>query len=441
MKMQSALVTKLALKFTVPKNVVTPTEVEDYKATIEDWMNRFPPVFAFENADTQLDERYHWVPFHRYYLYTMAYLMILNPIRAYMAEDMTVDSDNSRVKIRQDGIGYSLRLLKSLREWLDIVSHRDGRFHFIIFALLDTALSLSNAIIHDKDHTIPNSAEVLNAIDTALSMLKRLKMLSSSAKASHDMLSKLVKMVPRDVAPSETTQRKKARIGDDLSASVKVVPVATVSETPAQEETVEPKAEVTSSLVEDAASGQIMEQNIEKTTDSTRGQAVEQINGQTAGETIPMIKTEASAYALRETIGQTNTPNEVRNLNGANSDGLSPATGPHNGSHTTSTTSNYSNDLIVDSVSGSAEPGSAPSSAGAGAPLVAAKTIVGPGGAAMAEVPQYVDAQQPPADRLAQQNEYRALPQQTHIEERYMQPKWNWQTGKFDYVNPGEYDM
>ena len=441
MKMQSALVTKLALKFTVPKNVVTPTEVEDYKAMIEDWMKRFPPVFAFENADTQLDERYHWVPFHRYYLYTMAYLMILNPIRAYMAEDMTIDSDQVRVKIRQEGIGYSLRLLKSLREWLDIVSHRDGRFHFIIFALLDTALSLSNAIIHDKDHTISNPAEVLNAIDTALSMLKRLKMLSGSAKASHDILSKLVKMVPRDAVPSATAQRKKARIGDGLSSPVKVVPTAIVSETPEQEETVEPKTEVATSPVEDAASGQIMELKIEKTMDSTPGQAVEQINGRTVGETIPMIKREASADALRETIGQTNMPNAVMDLNEGSSDGLSPATGAHNGSYTTPTTSNYSNDLSGDRASCSAESGSAPSSAGAGAPLVAAKNIVGTGGAATVDVPQSVDAQYLPTGKLAQQNEHHGLQQQTHNEARYMQPKWNWQTGKFDYVNPGEYDM
>lgn len=217
MKMQSGLINQLGCRFVVPKNVVTPSDVHEYRAMIEAWMSEFPAVFAFENPDRSLDETYTWIPFHRYYLYTMAYLMLLNPIRAYMAEETTAESPDGKVDIRREGVNYSLDLLSTLQAWLEIITHRDGRFHFIIFALLDTALSLSNAIIHDLDNSLPKKMEVYDAIYFALSMLKRLKALSSTAKSSHDVLHRLVKNIPRPDGSwsSEPAKRKKIKIGKD----------------------------------------------------------------------------------------------------------------------------------------------------------------------------------------------------------------------------------
>jgi hypothetical protein len=233
MKMQAELIEKLALRFVVPKNVVEPQDVDEYRGMIEKWLAEFPTIFAVENPDLSLDEEHPWICFHRYYLYTMAYLMILNPIRAYMAETVTNESSNGQVDIRNQGIEYSLKLLQTLREWLDIISHRDGRFHFIIFALLDTSLSLSNAVIHDRDNTLPKRTDVLNAIDTALSMLKRLKMMSPTAKQSHDILSKLVKKVPRPGSkPPKLGKRKKAKVKHDAADTVNAVEPSTTNEDP-----------------------------------------------------------------------------------------------------------------------------------------------------------------------------------------------------------------
>ncbi|PHH77486.1 hypothetical protein CDD80_550 [Ophiocordyceps camponoti-rufipedis] len=90
MKMQSELTRQLASRFSAPKNIQEPAQVLEYQALIEAWMKRFPAVYDFERPDLSCDGQYPWVFPHRYYVYTMACLLILNPIIIPIALPLTL---------------------------------------------------------------------------------------------------------------------------------------------------------------------------------------------------------------------------------------------------------------------------------------------------------------------------------------------------------------
>ncbi|KAI6778690.1 putative transcriptional regulatory protein-like protein [Emericellopsis cladophorae] len=217
MKLQAQAITTLAARFGAPKNVKTHDEILEYKTIIEDWLAGFPAVYSTENPDLSRDSIHPWVTSHRFYIHTMAYLMILNPIRLYMGKYFDENSSAEDLRIRDIGVYYSLRNLDTTRQWTEYSSHRDGRYHFIIFSLFDTATVLAAAIIKDRAKTIPRRDEILEGIQNAYLLLRRVNKLSKTAQVSYDILSRVVKRLPRP------RRSKKARVqltpGEDASSA------------------------------------------------------------------------------------------------------------------------------------------------------------------------------------------------------------------------------
>ncbi|KAM0561354.1 hypothetical protein ACHAPJ_003233 [Fusarium lateritium] len=226
MKLQSELVTQLAQRWGAPKNITSTSEVQEYKGMLEEWIRAFPAVYDVDHPDTSKDHKHNWIVFHRFYIHTMAYLMILNPMRSFMAQVYTKNTTEDLLAVRADAVYYSLRNLDTTTRWANHVSHRDGRFHFIIFSLFDTAAVLSTAIIKDEDDTIPQKDEIVDAVDNSIRLLKRLKTISKTAKTSHDILVKMAQKMPRQSAPSrENVLRKKQRVAAAPTAAPVAAPV------------------------------------------------------------------------------------------------------------------------------------------------------------------------------------------------------------------------
>ncbi|POR31228.1 Uncharacterized protein TPAR_08549 [Tolypocladium paradoxum] len=212
MKMQSELCRRLASRFSAPKNIISPPQVREYQALIEDWVRQFPRVYDFDNPDTSKDSQHPWVFPHRYYVYTMACLLILNPIRHYMVKSYTWESPREEVSIRAVGVYYSLKLMKTLRSWVDNIYSRDGRLHFIIFSIFDTAAILCTAIIKDGEHTLTGRDKIMDSITDAVAMLAQLNTISKTSKTSYDLLERLTRRLPQPARPRRDFQRKKAKV-------------------------------------------------------------------------------------------------------------------------------------------------------------------------------------------------------------------------------------
>lgn len=196
MKLQAESVAILAAKFGAPRNIASTHDIREYTQTLEDWMCTFPAVYSMEDPDHSPDASHPWAVSHRYYIHTMACLMVLNPVRSYMARSYSDTSTEDELWIRKNGVHYALKNLRTTSAWTHHAHQNDGRFHFIIFSLFDTASVLSAAILKDDNYSLPQRAKVLAAIEEAVVLLGRINNLSKTASTSYRLIINIVKRVP-----------------------------------------------------------------------------------------------------------------------------------------------------------------------------------------------------------------------------------------------------
>ncbi|KAG6001197.1 hypothetical protein E4U21_004618 [Claviceps maximensis] len=203
-KLQSELIGNLSQRFSNPKMIVRPTDVEMYQTVVETWMRNFPPTYDLVNPDKSNDASRPWIISHRYHLHITALSMLLEPFRAYLTKPLSKHSPSDEVKIRSDGINYALRLIKSLHDFFDHVYPRDANFHFVLFCIFDTAAVLCSALMHDQDCSIPHQNDIFGEIDKAVAMLKRLNTVTKTARTSYEVLVKVAQRIPRPaLAPKQ----------------------------------------------------------------------------------------------------------------------------------------------------------------------------------------------------------------------------------------------
>ncbi|KAM0253638.1 hypothetical protein ACHAQJ_007213 [Trichoderma viride] len=198
----SDLIHKLAERFHSPAKIKTPSQVMEYKTIIAEWMQDFPPIFAVENPDTSYDEKQTWIEYHRHYNYTMGYMMMLNPFRPHMKLPFTEDTPEDVLELRTIAIDLAIRLVKVLDNWINYLTFRDGRFHFIIFSLVDAAMMLADVISNDKVGSVPRREEIYSTVKATRAMQGKLYCLSQSAKVGFRIIHKTVRKLIR-TAPTE----------------------------------------------------------------------------------------------------------------------------------------------------------------------------------------------------------------------------------------------
>lgn len=197
MKMQSSLIRQIFARFGPTKNVKTHAEVQEYQQIVEAWINTFPPPFNIHNPDKSLDASCPWITLHRHFIRTVAFSMLLQPIRSFLTRPFAIRSLDSELQIRRDGISYCLELMVSLRGFFDHAYPRDAKFHFILFCIFDVSTVLCSAVLHDEHHTLPRREDVYRTIDEAHSLLQSLSTMTKSAKASYGILTRIVQRLPR----------------------------------------------------------------------------------------------------------------------------------------------------------------------------------------------------------------------------------------------------
>jgi hypothetical protein len=222
MKLQSELIKQLFNRFGNSRNVVRPGEVQAYQAIVERWMNAFPSTYALTAPYTSSDLSRPWIVLHRHYLRSMALSMMLDPIRAYLAKPLSRRSPPEELKIRNDGIDYSLRLMDALYSFFDHVYPRDAKFHFVLFCIFDTAAVLCSALMHDADSSLARRSDVLAAIDKAVAMLKRLNTVTKTARTSYEVLVKITRNINRPTQEAQLPFQSavKESKADDFGATM-----------------------------------------------------------------------------------------------------------------------------------------------------------------------------------------------------------------------------
>ncbi|RFN53099.1 hypothetical protein FIE12Z_2683 [Fusarium flagelliforme] len=222
MKTQSGLIRQISGKFGHTKDITAHADVQEYQRTVETWISSFPPPLSVHNPDRSLDASCPWIVLHRHLIRTVAFTMLLQPIRGILTKPFAIRSLEAELQIRSDGIGYCLELMTSLHGLFDHVYPRDANYHFVLFCIFDISTVLCSAVLHDEQHTLPRREDVYKAIDEAHAILQSMRMVTKSAKASYGILTRIVHRLPR-------TSRTYGMAGKSPEAVVPQVPEAATS--------------------------------------------------------------------------------------------------------------------------------------------------------------------------------------------------------------------
>ena len=211
MKLQSEIIKRIAHRFRLPRLITELSDIEEYQKMVGSWIERFPRWYRYNNPDRSKDADHPWMKLHRQYLQTTSQLMLLDPIRPYLSRGMSATSPIREIKIRDDGVGYALKLITALHSLFELVYPRDSKSHFVCFSVFDTAALLCSALLHDVDKSAAGRDEAIGAIEGALSMLYKLKTLTSAIDNSYRILIRLMKKV-RDASGDHSSGFKKAKL-------------------------------------------------------------------------------------------------------------------------------------------------------------------------------------------------------------------------------------
>lgn len=209
MKIQSQLISQLAATYPTNKDNLEPSQIREYQNTVEAWAKAFPKVYAFDNPDTSKDATNPWIMFNRFYLYTMAYFLLLAAIRPTMLKGYTSALSEEEQDICSDGIRYCARNIRVAMRWVDHVDRHGGGYHFMTSSVFDTLVLLCTCIMKDVESTMTVEDEVYHEIDNAVSIFARVAHTSPTAKFAHRTATQLISKLQRPNTARKGQKRQK----------------------------------------------------------------------------------------------------------------------------------------------------------------------------------------------------------------------------------------
>lgn len=172
------------------------TDPEAIQSEMEKWLASLPPAYHEQDPDTQWDEEYTYVPLQRRLLHAIGYMTMLLPFKAFLTRTFTSQSSDKDKAHRATAVETSLRLMEVSQRLFDHILPLNGKFHVVTFLIFDTAAYLCSAIIHDKDHSLPQRERVTQAIALACSLMEELARVTKMGAFCYPLLIKLAKSLP-----------------------------------------------------------------------------------------------------------------------------------------------------------------------------------------------------------------------------------------------------
>lgn len=172
--------------------IMTPAIAVTVQQETEKWLASFPPAYRLVNPDTQWDHDYKYVEVQRKQLHTIAYMVMLMPLKPCLTRDVQQDSTSIEKSLQPTAIDIALKLIKAAHQLLDCMFPLNAKFHFAPFTMFDTAASLCSAIIHDHGRCLPQRDGIIQAIGVTLGTLEQSSHSTKTAAICYSVLSKLV---------------------------------------------------------------------------------------------------------------------------------------------------------------------------------------------------------------------------------------------------------
>lgn len=164
-KLQSNLVNVLASRFASPSKISTADHINDYIEVIQLWMCEQSIDVCQGGNPSHRNQGRLCSEYQRSCITIAVCQLILDPIRAYIAEQHGPEHLVSASAMLSDALPYLMSFIQSLQSAIDSQSQPQGRSRFMAFCLLDAVgllrlLSCTELAGH-ADRSV-NISEIMN---------------------------------------------------------------------------------------------------------------------------------------------------------------------------------------------------------------------------------------------------------------------------------------
>ena len=232
--LQCDLIRQLSKKYGTVGLVLSEQETLKYRDFIVAWMDTFPAPFRTVDPDRSHDANQDWVRLHRAQLQSMAYTMLMHPLKPYLTRSASDNPPSATARqLRAAAVDCAIALMDALCTFFKALYPINTKFHFVLFGVFDAAAVLCSAIKHDtagdvadadggeSNDPLPRRAEVLASIAVGLDILRKIHRVTSSGAVPYSILARIAGRLPlRDadramlgLDETPATGHKRARTG------------------------------------------------------------------------------------------------------------------------------------------------------------------------------------------------------------------------------------
>lgn len=171
-----------------------PETVQRILDTIAEWTSELPSELAWKTPDTRWDVECPRVLIQRLQLHTFVEMVRFTPLKQYLIQADT--QELSHLDMRLSATRCAIDCIHAAVEYLTVIEPFKTRFHFVTFALFDTATTIISAVLHDSEGSLPNTAELIDVTFLALRALQNIARSTTFAQNATRILNAMVAKLP-----------------------------------------------------------------------------------------------------------------------------------------------------------------------------------------------------------------------------------------------------
>lgn len=186
-----------------------PLEIKGVQDRVNQWRNELPSHFIANTAASRGNAKCPWLALQRALLHCFAEMVMFTPLKNVLTTSPASAADIAGQELRETAVEAGLRCISAATKLHDTLTPIRLQFHFVSFALFDTATVLCSGLLHDSNEDIPHRPEILGSIHSALSQLEYIATESKSARTSARVLRYLISRLPSsDIPDSQAMQHE-----------------------------------------------------------------------------------------------------------------------------------------------------------------------------------------------------------------------------------------
>lgn len=196
MKLQAELIARVDPVLSEADRWPSEKTVEALHNIVEAWSATIPPVWRWENSDTQWDAKHPNLKWQRELLAGTVAAIELLPLKPYLTGVATAADPRTQERFMQMAADACMTTIGVFSRAYAYMMQYDPKHFYINFTIFDITTLMCSAVLHDTDLKLPQRHRFLEGIALGIENLRLLSKHSKPGVTSYAFVTRLAQSLP-----------------------------------------------------------------------------------------------------------------------------------------------------------------------------------------------------------------------------------------------------